>query len=159
MLNSIEFVIPNGRFPVLRPIDRPYTFSRKPNTYTILDYNLIAKHHAPLIRTCQILQKALPGSVTDHMPIDIHLDLLSSPNPVPEPPPHTSPARTLYQSKRLKTHKLRTLTHLHSLKKLPKLHSPSVNYSHNLITEKHLHNRSLTLQTQQLLKSCKTRHK
>jgi hypothetical protein len=102
MLNSIEFIITNGRFPSPPPKHRPYTFFRKPNTYSILDYNLIAKCHAPLIRTCQVLQNVLPASVTDHMPIYLHLDLPTSSNPVPPLPPHTSPARTLYHSKRLK---------------------------------------------------------
>jgi len=36
------------------------------------------------------------------MPIHLYLDLLTSSNPVPPIPPHTSPARTLYHSKRLK---------------------------------------------------------
>ena len=36
------------------------------------------------------------------MPIYLHLDLLTSSNPVPPIPPHTPPARTLYHSKRLK---------------------------------------------------------
>jgi len=158
MLNSIEFIITNGCFPVLKPIDRPYTLSRKPNTYTILDYNLIAKHHAPLIGKCQVLQRALPGSVTDHMPIDIHLDLLSSQIPVPEPPLHSPPARTLYHSKRLEDPQAKDTYTCALAKKLPKLNSSSVNFSHNLIRAKHLQNRSLTLQTQQLLKSCNTRH-
>ena len=60
------------------------------------------KRHAPLIRSCQVLQHVLPSSVTDHMPIHLHLDLPTSSNPVPPTPPHTSPARTLYHSKRLK---------------------------------------------------------
>jgi len=102
MLNRIEFMITNGRFPVLSPNHRPYTFFRKPNTYSILDYNLIAKRHGSLIRTCQVLQKVLPPSVTDHMPIHLQLDLPTSSNPVPPLPPHSSPARTLYHSKRLK---------------------------------------------------------
>jgi len=102
MLTSIEFIITNGRFPCPSPNHRPYTFFRNPNTYSILDYNLIAKRHAPLIRTCQVLQHVLPASVTDHMPIHLHLDLPTSSNPVPPIPPHTSPARTLYHSKRLK---------------------------------------------------------
>jgi len=102
MLNSIEFIITNGRSPSPSPNHRQYTFFRKPNTYSFLDYNLIAKRHAPLIRTCQVLQNVLPASVTDHMPIHLHLDLTTSSNPVPPIPPHTSPARTLYHSKRLK---------------------------------------------------------
>ena len=102
MLNSIEFVITNGRFPSPSPNHRPYTFFRKPNTYSILNYNLIAKRYAPLIRTCQVLQHVLSSSVTDHMPIHLHLDLPISSNPVPPIPPHTSPARTLYHSRRLK---------------------------------------------------------
>jgi len=36
------------------------------------------------------------------MPIHLHPDLPTSSNPVPPIPPHTSPARTLYHSKRLK---------------------------------------------------------
>jgi len=36
------------------------------------------------------------------MPIHLQLDLPTSSNPVPPIPPHTSPARTLYHSKRLK---------------------------------------------------------
>jgi len=102
MLSSIEFIITNGRFPSPSPNHRPYTFFRKPNTYIILDYNLMAKRHAPLIRTCQVLQNVLPASDTDHMPIHLHLDLPTSSNLVPPLPPHTSPARTLYHSKRLK---------------------------------------------------------
>jgi len=102
MLNSVGFIITNGRFPSQSPTHRPYTFFRKPNTYSILDYNLIAKRHAPLILTCQVLQNVLPASVTDHMPIHLHLDLPTSSNPVPPIPPHTSPACTLYHSKRLK---------------------------------------------------------
>jgi len=102
MLRSIEFIITNGRFPSPSPNHRPYTFFRKPNTYSILDYNLIAKRHAPLIRTCQVLLNVLPASVTDHMHIHIHLDMPTSSSPVPPIPPHTSPARTLYHSKRLK---------------------------------------------------------
>jgi len=61
MFNSIEFIITNGRFPSPSPSHRPYTFFRKPNTYSILDYNLIAKRHAPLIRTCQVFQNVLPA--------------------------------------------------------------------------------------------------
>jgi len=102
MLNSIEFIITNCRFPPPPPNHRPYTFFRKPNTYSILDYYLIAKRHAPLIGTCQVLQNVLPVSVTDHMPIHLHLDLPTSSNPVPPLPLQTSPARTLYHSKRLK---------------------------------------------------------
>jgi len=102
MLISIEFIITNGRFPSPSPNHRPYTFFQKPNTYSILDYNLIAKRHAPFIRTCQVLLNVLPASVTDHMHIPLHLDLHTSSNPVPPIPPHTSPARTLYHSKRLK---------------------------------------------------------
>jgi len=102
MLDSIKFIIKNSHFPLLSPNHRPYTFGRKPNTYSILDYNLIAKRHAPLIRTCQVFQDVLPASITDHMSIHLHLDLLTSSNPVPPLPPHTSPARTLYHSKRLK---------------------------------------------------------
>ena len=102
MLSSIESIITNGRFPSPSPNHRPYTFFRKPNTYSILDYNLIAKRHAPLIRTCQVLQNVLPASVTGHMQIKIHLDLPTSSNPVSPLPPHTSPVCTLYHSKRLK---------------------------------------------------------
>jgi len=36
------------------------------------------------------------------MPIHLHLDLPTSSNPAPPLPPQTSPARTLYHSKRLK---------------------------------------------------------
>jgi len=71
MLNSIEFIITSGRFPSPSPNYRPCTFFRKPNTYFILDYNLIAKRHATLIRTCQVLLNALPASVTDHPPPSI----------------------------------------------------------------------------------------
>jgi len=102
MLCSIEFIITNGRFPSPSPNHRPYTFFQIPNTYSILDYNLIAKRHAPLIRMCQVLLNVLSSSVTDHMPIHLHLDLPTSSNLVPPLPPHTSPARTLYHSKRLK---------------------------------------------------------
>ena len=102
ILNSIEFIITNGRFPSPSPTHRPYTFFRNPNTYSILDYNLMAIRHAPLIRTCQVLQNVLPASVTDHMPIYLHLDLPTSSIPVPPLPPHNSPACTLYHSKRLK---------------------------------------------------------
>jgi len=102
MFNSIEFVITNGRFPSPSLTHQPYTFFRKPKTYSILNYNLIAKRHAPLICTCQVLQNILPVSVTDHMPIHLHLDLPTSSNPVPPLPPHTCPARTLYHSKRLR---------------------------------------------------------
>jgi len=59
-------------------------------------------HLAPLIRTCQVLHNVLPASVTEQMQIQIHLDLPTSSNPVPPIPPHTSPARTLHHSKRLK---------------------------------------------------------
>jgi len=38
MLNSIEFIITNRRFPSPSPNHRPYTFFQKPNTYSILDY-------------------------------------------------------------------------------------------------------------------------
>jgi len=100
MLNSIEFIITNGRFSSPGPNHRPYTFFRKPYTYSILDYNPVAKRHALLIRTCQGLQDVLPASVTVHMPIHLHLDLPTSSNPVPPIPPHTSPVRTLYHSKR-----------------------------------------------------------
>jgi len=102
MLNFIEFIITNGRFPSPSPTHRPYIFFRKPNTYSIFDYNLIAKRHTALICTCKVLQHVLPASVTDHMPIHLHLDLPTSSNPIPPIPPHTSPARTLYHSKRLK---------------------------------------------------------
>ena len=42
MINSLEFIITDGRFPVPPPTLRPYTFFRKPNTHSVLDYNLIA---------------------------------------------------------------------------------------------------------------------
>jgi len=74
MLNPIEFIVTNGRFPVPSPNHRPYTFSRKPNTYSILDYNRIAKHHAPLIRTCQVLPNVLPASVTDDMNMNMKIE-------------------------------------------------------------------------------------
>jgi len=102
MFNSIEFIITNGRFLSPSPNHRPYTFFRKPNTYSILDYNLIAKRHEPLIRTCQVIQNVLPASVTNHMHIYLELDMPTSFNQVPPIPPHTSPVRTLYHSKRLK---------------------------------------------------------
>jgi len=47
-------------------------------------------------------QNVLPALVTDHMPIHLHLDLTTSSNLVPPLPPYTTPARTLYHSKRLK---------------------------------------------------------
>jgi len=102
MLNSIEFVITNGCFPVPLPSSRPYTFCPKPNTYSILDYNLIAKRHAPLIYTCRVLHTVLTGSVTDNMPIYLHLNLPTSSKPVLEPPPHTLASCTFCLSKRLK---------------------------------------------------------
>jgi len=37
-----------------------------------------------------------------HMPVRLHLDLPTSPSQVPPLPPHSSPARTLFHSKRLK---------------------------------------------------------
>ena len=40
MFNSIEFIITNRRFQSPSPNHRPYTFFRKPNTYSILNYNL-----------------------------------------------------------------------------------------------------------------------
>ena len=43
MRSSVEFIITNGRFPSPSPNHRPYTFFRKLNTYSILNYNLIAK--------------------------------------------------------------------------------------------------------------------
>jgi len=102
MLNSSEFITTKGRFPSHSPNHKPYTFFRKPNTYSVLNYILIATRHTPLIRTCQVLQNVLPASATDHMPIHLHLDLPTSSNPVPPIPPHISPARNLYLSKRLK---------------------------------------------------------
>ena len=102
MLNSIECIVINGRFPSPSPNHRPYTFFRKLNTYSILNYNLIAKRHAPLIRTCQVLLNVLPASVTDHMSIHLHLDMPTSSNRISQIPPHTSPARTLYHTKRWK---------------------------------------------------------
>jgi len=102
MRSSVEFIITNGRFPSPSPNHRPYTLFRKPNTYSILDYNLIAIRHEPLICTCQILQNVLPASVTDQRHIQLHPDLPTSSNPVPPLPLHRSPARTLYHSKRLK---------------------------------------------------------
>ena len=44
MINSLEFIITNGRFPVPPPTLRPYTFFWRPNTHSVLGYNLIAKH-------------------------------------------------------------------------------------------------------------------
>ena len=79
MTNSLELIITNGRFPVPPPTLRPYTFFRKPNTHSVLDYNLIAKHHVPLIQKCEVLRDSLPACVTDHMPIHLHLDLPTSP--------------------------------------------------------------------------------
>jgi len=99
MLNSIEFIITNGRFPSPSPIHRPYTFFRKQNTYSILDYNLIAKSHAPLIRTCQVLQNVLPASVTNHMQITGHLIQSGFPNSTSHLScPHSLPLQALERS-------------------------------------------------------------
>jgi len=114
ILNSVEIIITNGRFPSPSPNHRPYTFFRKPNTYSILDYNRITKRHAPLIRTCQVLQNVLPASVTNH---NLDLDLSTSSNQVPSIPPHTSPARTLYRSKRLKDPQTKRHFHLCTFQK------------------------------------------
>ena len=102
MTNSLELIITNGRFPVPPPTLRPYTFFRKPNTHSVLDYNLIAKHHVPLIQKCEVLRDSLPAGVTDHMPIHLHLDLPTTPTPALKPTSQSSPPRTLYHSKRLK---------------------------------------------------------
>ena len=102
MTNSLELIITNGRFPVPPPTLRPYTFFRKPNTHSVLDYNLIAKHHVPLIQKCEVLRDSLPAGVTDHMPIHLHLDLPTTPTPTLKPTSQSSPPRTLYHSKRLK---------------------------------------------------------
>jgi len=102
MINSLKFIITNGRFPVPPLTLRPYTFLRKSNTHSVLDYNLIAKHHVPLIQKCEVLRDSLPACVTDHMPIHLHLDLPTLPTPTLKPSSQSSPPRTLYHSKRLK---------------------------------------------------------
>jgi len=102
MINYLEIIITNGRFPVPPPTLRPCTFFRKPNTHSVLDYNLIAKHHVPLIQTCEVLRDSLPTCVTDHMPIHLHLDLPTSPTSTLKPSSQSTPLRTLYHSKRLK---------------------------------------------------------
>jgi len=158
MLSSIEFIITNGRFPSPSPNHRPYTFFRKPNTCTIFDYNIIAKRHAPLIRTCQVLQNVLPASITDHMPFHLHLDVPTSSNQVPPLPPYTSPARTLYHSKRLKDPQTKDACTSALAKKLPKSHPPLLDSLHNLIVAKYLRNLSLTLQMPQSPKVFNPRH-
>jgi len=75
---------------------------RKPNTHSVLDYDLIAKHHVPLIQKCEVLRDSLPSCVTDHIPIHLHLDLPTSPTPTLKPSSQSSPPRTRYHSKRLK---------------------------------------------------------
>ena len=136
MINSIEFTITNGRFPSPSPTHQPYTFFRKPNTYSILDYNLIAKRHAPLICTCHFLQNVPPTSVTDHMPIHLHLDLPISSNPVPPLPPHTSPARTLYHSKCLKDPQTKDAFTSALAKKVATPHIPLLYSLHNFLVVK-----------------------
>jgi len=140
------------------PNNRPYTIFRKPNTYSILDYNLIAKHHALRIRTCRVLQNALPGSVTDHKPIHLCLNLPTSPNPVPAPPSHTSAPSILYHSKRLKdpqTKNAYTATLAIKVAKIPPIICKVLA---QLDSRKYFHNSSLTLQLLQLPKACNTRH-
>ena len=104
MINSLEFIITNGRFPVPPPTLRLYTFSRKQNNHSVLDYNLIAKHHVRLIQKCEVLcnSQALPACVSDHIPIHLHLDLPTSPTCTLKTSSQSSPPRTLYHSKRLK---------------------------------------------------------
>jgi len=102
MINSLEFIITNGRFPVPPPTLQPYTFFRKPNTHSVLDYNLIAKHHVSLIQKCEVLRDSLPACLTDHMPIHLHLHLSTTPTPPLKPTSQPFPPRTLYHSKHLK---------------------------------------------------------
>jgi len=85
MINFLEFIITNGCFSVPPPTLQPYTFFRKPNTHSVLDYNLIVKHHVPLIQKCEVLSVSLPAGVTDHMPLHLHLALPTSPTPPLKP--------------------------------------------------------------------------
>jgi len=57
MINSLEIVSinANGYFSVPPSSNRPCTFSQKPNTHSILNYNLIEKNNVPLIQTCKLL--------------------------------------------------------------------------------------------------------
>ena len=102
MLNSTDHIILNGRFPSPLPTNRPYTFFRPPQVYSILDYNLISKHHASLVQRCEVLPDSFSQSITDHMPIHLHLHLRTSPTPIPDILPQKSAPRTLYHSHRLK---------------------------------------------------------
>jgi len=101
-INFLEFYITNVHFPVLPPTLLPYTFLKKQNTHSVLDYNLIAKHDVPLIQKCEVLCDSLPTCVTDHIPVHLHLDLPTSPTPTLKPSSQSSPPRNLYHSKRLK---------------------------------------------------------
>jgi len=92
------------------------------------------------------------------MPIHLNLDLPTSSNPVPPLPPHTSPARTLYHSKRLKD--LQTKDSDADTSALAKKFAnlPLADSLHNFIVVKYLRNLSLTLQMPQSLQFFNTRH-
>jgi len=79
---------------LLSPSD-PTPFSENRTLTLSLDYNLIAKHHVPLIQKCEVLRDSLPAGVTDHMPIHLHLALPTSPTPPLKPSSQSSPPRTL----------------------------------------------------------------
>jgi len=150
MINSLEFIITNGRFPVPPPTLRPYTIFRKPNTHSVLDYNLIAKHHVTLIQKCEVLRDSLPAGVTDHMPIHLHLALPTSPTPPLKPSSHSSPPRTLYHSKRLKDKETKDSFTKALAKKVSRI-TPIIQKLHTqLLGKKSPHSPS---QTQQTLKS------
>jgi len=113
MMNFLQFIIANGRFPVPPPTLRPYTFFRKSNTHSVLDYNLIAKHHVPSSRSAKysaILSSPASRIIclsTSTLTCPPHPPLLS--NPLLNHPPH-APCTTLNASK---TRILRKLSQEH----------------------------------------------
>jgi len=139
---------------LLAPSD-PTPFFRKPNTHSVLDYNLIAKHHVPLIQKCEVLRDSLPACVTDHMPIHLHLDLPTSPTPTLKPSSQSSPPRTLYHSKRLKDKDTREAFAKASGKKVSRI-TPTIQKLHvQLQAKKSPHSPSQTRQTLKSHQSCK----
>jgi len=149
MINSLEIVSinANGHFSVPLSTHTPYAFSQKPNTHSILNYNLIAKHHVPLIQTCELLltlsplvsQPICPSTSTSTCPPHPPLPLRLLLNPFPFAPRTTLNA--------LKTRRQRKHSLKHELKICPGSHPSSRNCTPNSKEEKSLHTLLQTKQT------------
>ena len=106
-LNNTEHVILNGRYQHRLDSSVPNTYQRTNSADTsIVDYISVSKLHFPLVKSCQIYnaQRTRSSRISDHNPILLHLDVLTTPVPIPkaDPVPQALPPRLLFRCERLK---------------------------------------------------------